>query len=664
MSRTDLRYSTIAWRAAIRQQRIVRYWVPVSILEAGCTAYLLVRVVRGALSLSPSPLLWFTTAFFLSLAFLFVSLWAASDLVEQAGERALRSRVLLWGSTLPFLAIDLFGLHQLQYGRNLDEWRWQLLPPIEPFPILAVVIAFLVVSLLKISITALSLPDGRRSGRSVGGGFADIAIPIALLVIGALQSSVFLIPIGNAFLRFWALADSFGLGISYPVTLTEPGPMSAGSPPYVYDLPLFPLMLRLAFTLFGHDSFAAYIPSLIFNTLFPLSLYLLIREATRSRTTAVIFASLASLFPYLRFWVLNLPDPDPVLLTSACFAAFFYLRALDARHRTLPWIVAGLASGVLSLARPEGILYAGCLALGVVAGRPRMRQLALFSLSLGLFVVPMVAVWWANFGFLWPQNYNNTLGLQFAAENYELLRRTDALGIYQRGLGLDIPWAVALLGLFLLSVLAGTIAMIAQDRRLLAFVVPGIGNTALIFFANPWIPNTFHFADFFRHASFGIPFLMVASAYSFQVVYRHLTSRGLSRIAGYALLLFLVATVVREGDILANPTATHRPEGTGATQVLTTYTHLSMQAIREHRLRLPTMTYRWNGEVNVAYPIGIAWPEDALAFFKPLDMAFESSARPFGYASALVALIALAFALITERAKRDTLASKDPTGAP
>lgn len=176
-------------------------------------------------------------------------------------------------------------------------------------------------------------------------------------------------------------------------------------------------------------------------------------------------------------------------------------------------------------------------------------------------------------------------------------------------------------------------------------VAPGIGNTVLIVFANPYIPNSYHFADFFRHASFGIPFLMLASAYGFHQAYRWMLARRRLVPLAYGLLLFLVAIVAREGEIAANPTATHKP---GATQVLTTYTYLSAEAIARNPMPLPTMTYRWNGEVNVVQPTGITWPDEALDFFKPMDMSFDSRGRPYGYGSLAAVLLALLSALAAE----------------
>jgi hypothetical protein len=275
-----------------------------------------------------------------------------------------------------------------------------------------------------------------------------------------------------------------------------------------------------------------------------------------------------------------------------------------------------------------------------------LKQFSLYLLCLALFLVPMVATWMLNFGFLWPQNYNGTLSLDYPARNLDILKGTDALGFYQRGLGVDPQWAVGLLVLFSASVLLGTLTMLVKERRLLAFAVPGIGNTVTIFFANPYIPNTFHFADFFRHDSFGIPFMVATSAYGFHFAWRHLAKKPRLKVVGYVCMVLLVAAVAREGDILANPTATHRP---GSTQVLTTYTYLSAEAILEHPLSLPPMTYYKDGSFTVAKPTLIKWPDDLLAFVKPLDMSFDSRGRPFGYASVVAFLIALVFALVAEK---------------
>jgi hypothetical protein len=108
-------------------------------------------------------------------------------------------------------------------------------------------------------------------------------------------------------------------------------------------------------------------------------------------------------------------------------------------------------------------------------------------------------------------------------------------------------------------------------------------------------------------------------------------------------MVLLTAAVIREGDILANPTNTHRP---GATQVLTSSTHLSMQSILEHPIPLPMMTYHQEGDVLVAYPTFMPWPDGMNDYFEPMDMSFDSNARPFGYASVVAFLLAGIFALL------------------
>ncbi len=603
------------------------------------------RIVLGPVSISPHSGLWILWAAAALVTYFGASIWIVWPILTGDSQKDENLRKDLWRACAPFAAALLVQVAVLQLRPDIGRWPWNFFSPIEPFPTVGMAIGILLIIFLrllavgrlaKLHSTPISYAYERTS---------NLAVPIALLLVGVMQASVYITPIGNAFLRFWAIADGITQGAGYPVTLTEPGPVAAGSPPYVYDLPLLPLMLRLAFTLLGHNSAAAHLPAMIWGALFPWALYLLIHQATRSRTTGLVFTMMAVLFPYLRFWVVNLPDPDPVLLTVACLAAYSYLRALDAPHRSIEWLAAGMASGALSLARPEGILYAGCIGLGILLSRPKMKQLALYLLCVGCFVVPMMAVWLANFGFLWPENYNRTLSLEYPLQNLEILQRTGALTFYHRGLGLDEGWALGLLVFFSLSVLLGMVLMTARNRFLLAMAVPGIGNTITIFFAHPAIPNTYHFADFFRHDSFGIPFLVLTSAYAFHQARGYLAKWKQGKaMAGFAVLV-IVAIVVREGDILANPTATHR---IGATQVLTDYPHLSLQAILEHPMPLPQMTFYQEDSHLIAYPASMAWPDDALAFFKPLDMSTDNQARPFGYASIVLFLIALGFSLLAE----------------
>ncbi len=620
-------------------------WTAVALLEAGVAAYTMARLVLGPVSLSPRPPLWLAW-----LAVALLAYFAATILVARAPTRAGRWQgVALWALTLPFLAAFSLQLAALQSTPQGGAWAWNILSTIEPFPTLAAAVALLVVFLVKLLIAAVLLPGQHVSRAPVCDLAARVAIPAAFVLMGVLQTSVYVVPLGNLFYRSWAVADALTLRVAYPVTATEPQSLLAGSPPYIYDLPLFPVMLSVAFTLLGHNSVAAHLPAALASALFPLSLYLLLRQATDSRVTALLFGTLASLFPFLRFWVLNLPDPDPLLLTCLCLAGYFYLRAVAAPERRLPWFVAGIAAGVLSLARPEGLIYAGFLTLGALASRPGLRRFLLFLLSLGLFLVPTAILWMTNFGFLWPQNYNRTLRPEHLMSNYGILKGVDALGFYQRALGLEGVWIALLLALILGAVAAGFVAMFSRNRPLMAIAVPGIGNFVAVFFTSPGVTNPSHFADFFRHASFGIPFLVVTAAYGLLTIYQSLATSRSGRLVAYVGMLLMVAAVIREGDILANPTATHRP---GAQQVLTTGTYLSMQSIVEHPMPLPPMDYHQEGDLNVAYPTSVAWPDASHRYFEPLDMSFDSRGRPFEYGSVVVSLLALCFALLAEATSR------------
>jgi len=678
------------------------------LLEASMASYAAARVLLGPVSLFPNPALWLAWAGAVLICHLALTAIAASPLLwgSPAKEDGPRS---VWSVLAPSLVFFSGALLLIQTKPDTaTTWVWALLSPIEPFPTIATAMAILLLFLLRVLAVSwyLTRTDPRRS--DIRRRAAKITIPSALLLAGVLLASVYVLPLGNAFVRVWSVADAINSGVPYPVTITELPSVLAGSPPYIWDLPIFPALLHLSFALLGHTTTAAHLPAALSVVLFPLSLYLLIRQATGSRSVSLVFTALASLFPYLRYYVLSLPDPDPFLLTILCFAAYFYLRALDAPARLPRWIVAGLFTGLLALARPEGILYSVFLTLGVLGFRPGLKQLALFLVSFGLFLGPMVLTWYTNFGFLWPQNYNRTLGLGHPADTYSALAGSGSIGRYVRGLGLDETWALGFLTLFVVAVLAGLLLMSRKDRRMLVIALSGLGNTVMVFFTNPWVTNAFHTADFFRHISYGIPFLVMTAAYAvhqiggagskipFDSVPRRnegakeareegnplafSLSRSLARhfvascLRGYqrgsklwprflraAILLLLLAAMIREGDIVANPTATHRP---GATQVLTDYTYLSMQAILEHPMPLPRMAYYWNGEVTFAYPTFMNWPEDVVEFYRHLDMSFDSAGRPFGYATAVAFLLAMGFALLagssdaTEEHRPETVISR------
>lgn len=624
-------------------------WLGAAAAEAGLAGVATMSIAYGPFSFKgQSPMSWLAWAAGIVASYLWMNFWQISWLMRSVPTEDSRRRAALRLSMAPFGALFVLALIAAYIYPGTPNWTSFITKQPAPFPVLALGTSLLAALLLKTVALVLPLRQSRGLVQLAFGEVARVAVPAAFLLIGVLQASVYILPIGNATMRFWAIADGIPARIGYPVTLTEPGPVSAGSPPFVYDLPLFPILLWTAFSTFGHNSAAAHLPGFVSSALFPVSLYLLLKEATGSRRTATIFAALTSFFPFFRLWVLNLPDPDPFFLTSLCLAGYLYLRALAKPSAWLLWIGAGLIAGITSLARPEGVLYVACIGLAILAFRTGVRQLLLFSVVLGLFVVPMALTWMINFGFIWPQNYNGTLSLSHPLETFAVLAREGAPRLYYGGLGMSGEVALGLLLLFVGSALAGVAISAVRDRRLLALAIPAVGNTVMIFFTDPYISNAYQYADFFRHASFGIPFLAVMSAYGFQNSYRLFVARRRLQIAAYTSVLVLIAVVCREGDMLANPTFTHRYGSPFATQVVTDDIHLSLESILANPMELPQMSYHRDRAVIVAYPTGIRWPDDIFAHFKPFDITLTYIGTPFAYTSVLAFLIAIAFALIAE----------------
>lgn len=624
-------------------------WLGVAALEACIAGTASMSLAFGPFSFrGPDPVAWMAWAAATAAAYLCMAFWPVSWLIRNVPAECHGRGAALRLSSVPMGVVLALGLVTAYLRPDAPDWMSFITRQPQPFPVLALGVGLLTVLLLKAVIMVLPLRQRKELTWQAFNEVARVAVPAAFLLIGVLQASVYILPIGNATLRFWAIADGIPTHVGYPVTLTEPGPVSAGSPPYVYDLPLFPILLRAAFSAFGHNSAAAQLPAVVSSALFPLSFYLLVKEATSSRLVATIFAALGSLFPFLRLWVLNLPDPDPFFLTSLCLAAYLYLRSVSNPSRLRLWAAAGAVAGVTSLARPEGVLYVACIGLAVLAFRPGVRKLALFSVPLGLFVAPMVLVWMINFGFIWPQNYNGTLSLSHPLTTLAILTDDGAPRLYYGGLGLSGEAALVLLLLFMGSALVGTAISVVKDRRLLALAIPAIGNSAVIFFTDPYISNAYQYADFFRHASFGLPFLVVMCAYSFTHGFRPLLTRQRYQTVAYASLLLLVVVVCREGDIIANPTLIHRPGSPFATQALTADIHLSLDSILDNPVQLPRMSYHREATVVVAYPTGIRWPDDIFNHYRPFDITLGRSGTPFAYASVIAFLVAVAFALMAE----------------
>ncbi|HEX9015481.1 MAG TPA: hypothetical protein VF960_05685 [Chloroflexota bacterium] len=628
--------------AGDRRATLVAWNVIVAVVVAGCAAVIL----AGRTNPLHASLQWiavFTGA--LLLAALGLTGFARRMAAARGTEGTLRASLLVNG---PLGALCLVAMVAIYLSDEVNHQAAYFLQP-TTFVLFAIaVLATLVaqrVAVLKVAGSARPLGLALEE-------FSTWAIAAALLALGLLQGASFVWVIGNDFTRYWNVADAISSWSGYPAMRTLPLYFQIGEPAYTVDLPGFPLLLLAAFRLVGHDTLAAEIPNLLANAILPLVTYSFLRLAGIGRGLAFAGSVLLVTQPFFRLYTLNAPVPDAVFMALLVGTVCCFQRAAAATGPSVGrWMVFGLLAGASALERPEGTFFLAFMALALF---PRLRERGpwIAAGTASALLLPFVVVMRTTFGFLWPNNAGSTMGLRNVEVNLHWLG-VKTLAWYADALHLTVAQLIALLGAIAVLVVAGTI-LLARDRSRLALLpVAAAVNIAIVFTVDQSVSGVHLWFDFFRHVSYGLPFLALPAFY---LLDRSVGARARLRWAATpAIGLLLLGAGMFQLNSLSYPSDSYSQSYGQSARLLTSDVWVSLQDLVEHRYPLPTIETERDGS-------GVLVPSRAFetkylaqhldrvrAFFEPYSALNVNRGTQYEYSSMLVVLFGAVFALARAR---------------
>lgn len=550
-----------------------------------------------------------------------------------------------------------FLYHHLYYRRLLTGSYW-------PVTLLAALFyGWMLIGTLRELL--LRMGSGHRPKEAALATLSELSssLPVGVLAIGLLLSTASLSMINVNFWRYWATADGWLATGHYPVTFTDAVHFqSGGVSKYFISFPLLPSMLVVSFSLLGHNTLAAYLPIILGNVLLPLAVFLTVREIARSDLMAFLFALLVASFPLLRSYTMDVGEADGLLMATVMLAAYFRLRAdrFDSTRRSQ--LAAGLAAGLATLARPEGVLYVGAMYLAALKEHWRRGRFWLSVLVWGAVAAGFSAVIYREFRMVWPGNHSGALSLGNFTKTLDAVRGSGILGLYADALGLSQGVLGIGAGLLLVAVLASTVQMVRRDFPLIYMPVTALGNMTMVFFVGPVAAEATKFHDFFRHISYGLPLLAVTLAYGSNEILRRVGGRwGLGSrsvaLAGLAALVFAQLSLLEGPGPFIVPTRG---------PMMTADVHVTAPLLLVDPYPLPTMRFRLSESRYVpdADEYMAQYPDNLNRYYAARDIRMFDNAFDYYRAAKLLFLGFLALALVSLLSAHLSLARRlaFPTG--
>ncbi len=673
-SRKDAPPSSLQTRGLV----VLMVW---SLLVAASVALILTLTILGRTDPLRASLAWVGTwALFFCAALAWVSAFAFVLLqrFHDGRHRILRAAIIVHGP----LALGSLGASAAIYSS--DWFNHQVASFLQPTASLAVILA--VVATIVAQRTALR--SAERPGIGLSGALAPScqwAVPLSLALLGLLQGASYLWVIGNDFTRYWNVADALRSWAGYPAIANMPVYVQIGEPRYIVELPGFSTLLLLSFAVAGHDTLGAHIPNLLANAALPAMMYAYFRQAGIGRGLAFAGSALLATQPFFRLYTLNAPVPDAVFLSLLVGAAIafqsvtgYQLSAISyqpSEPRTQnpergsvfspqssvhsrPWLAFGFMAGAIVLTRPEGIFFLGFMGLALL---PSIRTKGPY-LAAAVFlatVLPFVAIMLTTFGIPWPNNAGAAFGIKHVETNiYWLQEKT--LRWYANAFQLSTLQFLALLGMMVGAMGAGTLLLWRKLRALAALPLAAAANVALVFAVDPTVSGVHLWFDFFRHISYGLPFLLLPLLLLLQrlaqTVEGHLPVRSPIRaVAWRGAVVLLLAISLFQINLLARPSQTH---GDGSVQLLTSDIWVSFQDIVAHRYPLPMTPLARNqdGILVITPQFDRAYMlkhlDSVKQFFEPYSNINVDKGFQYEVSSALVLLFGAFFALLSNRERR------------
>jgi len=528
----------------------------------------------------------------------------------------------------------------------------------------------------------------REALRSRVRAHAPTVFPAILAAIGLLEAWSFVTTIGDDYARYWTVADALSGGWGYPASEVGDIYQKGGMSGYLVDLPALPLAMMLSFALLGHTVLGAMAPTLVVTPFFPLAAYLALRELTNHTIVSFVGATALGLFPLLSFYVLRSGEPDGIFITLLMAMAFLAIRCDRRPGGHWGWAALGLTAGIVSLLRPEGIMFSGTTLLTLALrnlARPGLWEAGILC---GAMVAAFAALMLLTYGTPWPSSFVGTVRLEHVLQNLDGFM-VWSLPRYSESLGVPIPGLLAAGALLVLLYLAGSWQLARRKPQLLFLALLPAMSVVSFLLVSPWLTRPPFPYDFFRRASYGLPFLVLVAAYpialalgrpgdcpagrestskaprhqvtkkhqraklvswclSALLVVRSASTRGLALCS--VLLVLSVLLVSYEAKLDATPEAIY-PNGT---PILTSGSYLLATDIITHPFTLPTMTFEErDGILQVADSFDyMAFRADLTAFFRPLDLHGVDRAASYARSSLLLFLLGFCYAVVLNALRR------------
>ena len=539
--------------------------------------------------------------------------------------------------SLTLVAVDYLSdsVHDYLFGHFF--YRQLLSGQDWPVMLLAVgAVCYPLLWLIRESLLEVGMGTGRVHAVSRSLNRLPSLLPLGLVVLGLLLATASVTTINVNFWRYWATADGWATIGHYPATLTDAYHVEEGNvSKYFISFPLLPSMLTVSFSLLGHTTLGAHPPMILGATLLPLAVFLCVREMTADVLLAFLVACLVGSFPLLRSYTLDVAEADSLLMTMLVLATYFSLWAYR-RGTARAHLTAGFAAGVAALARPEGILYMGAMYAAGLRDRWRDRHYWLSAIAFGLIAAGFSAISLHEFGVIWPGNHSNTINPSNVPRTLAVVQESQLLWKYATVLGMSQTQLAAGLCVLLVALLLCTVQMIRRDLRLVFMPMAALGNLVMVFFVGPIPAEATKFQDFFRHISYGFPFLAITLAYGLNQAAR--VSRGwwapMPRVVVAVGLAWLTLVGL---SILAGPVT---PGAHVNSPIMTSDVHFTAPTLLTSPYPLPVTKFQLSESRYVPdeHDYMAVYPDEIRAHYAPADVRLTGNAIEYYRAAQVVFL--------------------------
>ena len=250
-----------------------------------------------------------------------------------------------------------------------------------------------------------------------------------------------------------------------------------------------------------------------------------------------------------------------------------------------------------------------------------------------------------TFGTPWPTSFAGTMKLENVAANWSGLTGS-AIPAYAAALGLPEPLLVTLIGAVVAIYLVGAWRLAKDRPQLLFLALLPVMNIATFLLASPNLTRPQHPYDFFRRASYGLPYLAMVAAYPMGSWLRQAFERRSSRAEMAVLVVVSLVLVTYQVKLLSRPETTYD----FGTPLLTSGMYLLATDLAERPFEMPRMSFERDGKTVV-----VSDSFDYMAFRTGLNGTFQARdlhgrVRAMGYSSAVLGLFLIGlFHMIAKR---------------